>query len=82
LGIAATIVSLIISFGGAVHKLSNKRTNTPLWKQYDTVVLFSGENGTKVIKPAQDFNIRKGHSMLTDPGHLTILLDFDETCQD
>jgi len=37
--------------------MSNKRSNVPLWKKYNVVVSFSGENCTKVAKLAKDFDI-------------------------
>jgi len=38
LGIVTTVDNSIDSLGGTAHKLSNKRSNTPLWKKYDIVV--------------------------------------------
>jgi len=41
LGIVTTAVSLIDSLGGTLPKLSNKRSNIPLWKMHDIVVSLS-----------------------------------------
>jgi len=55
--IVATVVSLIDCLGGAVRKLSYKRSGIALWKKYDIVVLFNSENGVKVAELARDFDI-------------------------
>ena len=51
------MVSLIVSLNGEVHKLSNKRSSTPLWQKYDIVVPLNSENVTKVAKVAKNFDI-------------------------
>jgi len=50
------VVNLIESLDGAVHKLLNKICSNPLSKKYDNAMSFNSENGTKVEKPARDFD--------------------------
>jgi len=47
------------SLGGAVRKLSNKRSSISLWKKYYNVVSFNCETCAKVAKLARDFDIPK-----------------------
>ena len=41
LGIVTTVVSLIDNLGGTMSKLSNKRSNIPLWKRDNIVALLN-----------------------------------------
>jgi len=51
------IVSLINCLGGTLRKVSNNRSSVPMWKKVWHLCFANSENGTKVVKLAEDFDI-------------------------